>query len=121
MHVGSGERDHESSLRGALATKQSIAPQVEAWIASRSLSSGAHSRDPLARNDEQPQFSTVWRRYFSGGAGGVGGALSASDLSSARAPISQIICETTSPFSANPFARYSNWVWASRSDSTGTT
>jgi hypothetical protein len=22
------------------------------WIASRSLSSGAHSRDPLARNDE---------------------------------------------------------------------
>src|ERR1700694_2018767 len=38
------------SLRGAPATKQSIfaAP----WIASRSLSSGAHSRDPLARNDE---------------------------------------------------------------------
>src|SRR6266704_1020800 len=33
----------------AEATKQSIfaAP----WIASRSLSSGAHSRDPLARND----------------------------------------------------------------------
>jgi hypothetical protein len=24
---------------------------VAAWIASRSLSSGAHSRDPLARND----------------------------------------------------------------------
>jgi hypothetical protein len=24
----------------------------EEWIASRSLSSGAHSRDPLARNDE---------------------------------------------------------------------
>jgi len=24
---------------------------VETWIASRSLSSGAHSRDPLARND----------------------------------------------------------------------
>jgi hypothetical protein len=23
------------------------------WIASRSLSSGAHSRDPLARNDEK--------------------------------------------------------------------
>jgi hypothetical protein len=23
------------------------------WIASRSLSSGAHSRDPLARNDEE--------------------------------------------------------------------
>jgi hypothetical protein len=26
-------------------------PQEEKWIASRSLSSGAHSRDPLARND----------------------------------------------------------------------
>jgi hypothetical protein len=26
--------------------------QAERWIASRSLSSGAHSRDPLARNDE---------------------------------------------------------------------
>src|SRR6266496_1237116 len=25
---------------------------AEEWIASRSLSSGAHSRDPLARNDE---------------------------------------------------------------------
>src|ERR1700676_2153373 len=37
------------SLRGALATKQSIC--VVRWIASRSLSSGAHSRDPLARND----------------------------------------------------------------------
>ena len=24
------------------------------WIASRSLSSGAHSRDPLARNDAKP-------------------------------------------------------------------
>ena len=33
------------------ATKQSIYPRVERWIASRNLSSGAHSRDPLARND----------------------------------------------------------------------
>jgi len=33
------------------ATKQSIFPGL-AWIASRSLSSGAHSRDPLARNDD---------------------------------------------------------------------
>jgi hypothetical protein len=32
------------------ATKQSSFP-VAPWIASRSLSSGAHSRDPLARND----------------------------------------------------------------------
>src|SRR5438270_1926846 len=31
------------------ATKQSIL--AARWIASRSLSSGAHSRDPLARND----------------------------------------------------------------------
>jgi hypothetical protein len=38
------------SSRGALATKQSTLPLL-AWIASRSLSSGAHSRDPLARND----------------------------------------------------------------------
>jgi hypothetical protein len=42
-----------SSLRGALAAKQSsLSPGL--WIASRSLSSGAHSRDPLARNDGVP-------------------------------------------------------------------
>ena len=40
------------SLRGATATKQSISPQTALWIASRSLSSGARSRDPLARNDD---------------------------------------------------------------------
>src|SRR6185437_9333171 len=33
------------------ATKQSMSPRAVTWIASRSLSSGAHSRDPLARND----------------------------------------------------------------------
>jgi hypothetical protein len=33
------------------ATKQSILAGWQ-WIASRSLSSGARSRDPLARNDE---------------------------------------------------------------------
>jgi hypothetical protein len=39
----------------ASAAKQSIATEyVEAWIASRSLSSGARSRDPLARNDDNP-------------------------------------------------------------------
>jgi predicted GTPase len=32
--------------------EQSMVPKVEMRIASRSLSSGAHSRDPLARNDE---------------------------------------------------------------------
>jgi hypothetical protein len=37
----------------AKATKQSsfLVAAKESWIASRSLSSGAHSRDPLARND----------------------------------------------------------------------
>ena len=34
------------------ATKQSMSPLAPLWIASRSLSSGAHSRDPLARNDD---------------------------------------------------------------------
>jgi hypothetical protein len=37
----------------ASAAKQSMVQQAEKWIASRSPSSGAHSRDPLARNDEQ--------------------------------------------------------------------
>jgi hypothetical protein len=35
----------------ASAAKQSTYPLAAPWIASRSLSSGAHSRDPLARND----------------------------------------------------------------------
>src|SRR5712671_3672537 len=34
------------------ATKQSTLFPLRQWIASRSLSSGAHSRDPLARNDD---------------------------------------------------------------------
>src|SRR5712671_3246251 len=33
----------------------------EAWIASRSLSSGAHSRDPLARNDGKRPFFVIAR------------------------------------------------------------
>jgi hypothetical protein len=37
-----------TSLRGALATKQSSL-HPRRWIASRSLSSGAQSRDPVAR------------------------------------------------------------------------
>jgi hypothetical protein len=50
------------------ATKQSISPLAAPWIASRSLSSGAHSRDPLARNDEKqnpevPMTITVFIRY----------------------------------------------------------
>ena len=51
----SGEiRREKAKARSAViasAAKQSIAQQVERWIASRSLSSGAPSRDPLARND----------------------------------------------------------------------
>jgi hypothetical protein len=35
----------------ASAAKQSSFPSAAPWIASLSLSSGAHSRDPLARND----------------------------------------------------------------------
>jgi hypothetical protein len=35
----------------ASAAKQSSFSLAAPWIASRSLSSGAHSRDPLARND----------------------------------------------------------------------
>src|ERR1700752_4338660 len=42
---------HEAFVQGSKATKQSIFFAVR-WIASRSLSSGAHSRDPLARNDD---------------------------------------------------------------------
>jgi hypothetical protein len=38
------------------ATKQSISLRAAKWIASRSLSSGAHSRDPLARNDDVGLF-----------------------------------------------------------------
>jgi hypothetical protein len=42
-----------TSLRGAQATKQSSFVSFnQSWIASRSLSSGAHSRDPVARNDD---------------------------------------------------------------------
>jgi hypothetical protein len=61
-------RRSRSSLRGAQATKQSRSSLRRDWIASRSLSSGAHSRDPLARNDanelpEVPMTVTVFIRY----------------------------------------------------------
>jgi hypothetical protein len=42
----------------ASAAKQSIFLCVGLWIASRSLSSGAHSRDPLARNDGLNRLSS---------------------------------------------------------------
>jgi hypothetical protein len=41
---------HVVVIARSAATKQS-SPWLQLWIASRSLSSGAHSRDPLARND----------------------------------------------------------------------
>src|SRR5205809_5131389 len=48
-------RDRETNIHViASEAKQSIATsRTERWIASRSLSSGAHSRDPLARNDSR--------------------------------------------------------------------
>src|SRR3984957_1187372 len=39
------------SLRGAKRRSNPFFLYAARWIASRSLSSGAHSRDPLARND----------------------------------------------------------------------
>ncbi len=38
--------------------KQSTITSSGVWIASRSLSSGAHSRDPLARNDGSVYFGS---------------------------------------------------------------
>jgi hypothetical protein len=40
------------------ATKQSMPEQTETWIASRSLSSGARARDPLAGNDGEMLFDS---------------------------------------------------------------
>jgi hypothetical protein len=41
-----------TSLRGAKRRSNPSFFPVVLWIASRSLSSGAHSRDPVARNDD---------------------------------------------------------------------
>jgi len=46
-----------TSLRGAKRRSNPLFLCVARWIASRSLSSGAHSRDPLARNDTQTRLS----------------------------------------------------------------
>ena len=43
--------EHQLSLRGAQRRSNPASRQAARWIASRSLSSGAHSCDPLARND----------------------------------------------------------------------
>jgi len=50
--MGEGVHLLQFVIARSVATKQSMVQQVERWIASRSLSSGAHSRDPLARNDD---------------------------------------------------------------------
>jgi hypothetical protein len=43
---------HHDDVRLLLERRVCDAQQAALWIASPSLSSGAHSRDPLARNDE---------------------------------------------------------------------
>jgi hypothetical protein len=45
------------SLRGAQATKQFTLSLGARWIASQSLSSDAHSRDPLDRNDARVEVA----------------------------------------------------------------
>ncbi len=50
-HCAARSRSRISSLRGAKRRSNPFSPLLWLWIASRSLSSGAHSRDPLARND----------------------------------------------------------------------
>src|SRR5258707_4184207 len=51
-----------SSLRGAKRRSNPLSPLSGLWIASRSLSSGAHSRDPLARNDGLKTLHSLGRR-----------------------------------------------------------
>jgi hypothetical protein len=46
----------------ASGAKQSLPQQAAKWIASRSLSSGAHSRDPLARNDADGPRQALFAR-----------------------------------------------------------
>ena len=48
--------------------KQSMSQQTETWIASRSLLSGARSRDPLVRNDgdRPPSVSFLRVGLFAG-------------------------------------------------------
>jgi hypothetical protein len=45
----------EAFAQGSVSDEAIHSSQRHFWIASRSLSSGAHSRDPLARNDEPEQ------------------------------------------------------------------
>src|SRR6476646_9050849 len=50
---GSKQPSSTPSLRGAKRRSNPFFPSAARWIASRSLSSGARSRDPLARNDAE--------------------------------------------------------------------
>src|SRR5712692_6681708 len=55
VYLGRGEVRATNRLHRHCEERSDEAIQFSAWrswIASRSLSSGAHSRDPLARNDE---------------------------------------------------------------------
>src|SRR5258708_38088279 len=49
--AGAGVAASTPSLRGAQRRSNPLFLSAAPWIASRSLSSGAHSRDPVARND----------------------------------------------------------------------
>src|SRR5712664_2069908 len=53
-----------SSLRGATRRSNPITATSTLWIASRSLSSGAHSRDPLARNDGLFSLPAILPEHF---------------------------------------------------------
>jgi hypothetical protein len=51
-------------LRGAKRRSNPVAGEKK-WIASRSLSSGAHSRYPLARNDGIKRLISNWEKWMS--------------------------------------------------------
>jgi len=57
-HCERSEAIH-SFLRGKMDCFAALAMTAGQWIASRSLSSGAHSRDPLARNDRGGYFNAA--------------------------------------------------------------
>jgi hypothetical protein len=52
--MGGGSSRGESVMEQSDEAIQQLALLSGPWIASRSLSSGAHLRDPLARNDDYP-------------------------------------------------------------------
>ena len=62
MGIASLNPSYALVIARSAATKQSMSHYAEPWIASRSLSSGAHSRDPLARNPVSlfAQYQHTW-------------------------------------------------------------